>query len=116
MLLQSGQEYRTTLLMYIQRLAEEGFHDRLEQILLDLLGPAYPLPIRSATGGESGVRPLLSYGKDGRWESSIAGIDKRTLLREVLNVTGKFRELQAMNVQYHTALKDLEDQDVMAID
>jgi protein HIRA/HIR1 len=99
------------MLMYVQRLAEEGFNDRLEQILLDLLGPAYPMPARSTGAGENGIRPLFSYGKDGRWESTVAGIEKRKLLREVLDVTGKFRELQAMNVQYHTALRDLEDQD-----
>ena len=114
--MQSGQEYRTTLLMYVRRLAEEGFNDRLEQILVELLGPAYPLPPRISGGGENGVRPVLSYGKDGRWESTVAGLEKRKLLREVLDVTGKFRELQAMNVQYHNVLRDLEDQDVMAID
>ena len=58
----------------------------------------------------------MTFGKDGRWESAIAGIQKRQLLREVLDVTGKFRELQAMNVQYDTALKDLEEQDAMIID
>ena len=100
--------------MYVQRLAEEGLHERLEQVLLELLGPAYPLPSRSP--GDNNVRSSLTFGKDGRWESAIAGIQKRKLLREVLDVTGKFRELQAMNVQYDTALKDLEDQDVMAID
>ena len=105
-----------TLLMYVQRLAEEGFEDRLEQLFLDLLGPAYPLPSRSPDMMESGVRSL-TVGKDGRWESTVAGLQKRKLLREVLEVTGKFRELQAMNVQYDTALKELEGQDdVMVVD
>ena len=102
--------------MYVQRLAEEGHHERLEQVLLELLGPAYPLPARSPGTVDNNVRSSLTFGKDGRWESAVAGIQKRRLLREVLDVTGKFRELQAMNVQYDTALKDLEDQDVMAID
>lgn len=31
-------------------------------------------------------------------------------------MTGKFRELQAMNVQYDNALRELEEQDVMSID
>lgn len=102
--------------MYVQRLAEEGLHERLEQIFLELLGPAYRLPPRSTEPGENGVCPVLQYGKDGRWESTIAGLQKRSLLRQVLEVTGRFRELQAMNVQYDTALKDLEEQDMMVID
>jgi hypothetical protein len=103
-------------MMYVQRLAEEGHHERLEQVFLELLGPAYPLPSRSPGKIDKGVRSSLTIGKDGQWESCIAGIPKRKLLREVLDVTGKFRELQAMNVQYDTALKDLEEEDVMAID
>lgn len=102
--------------MYVQRLAEEGIQDRLEQVFLELLGPTYPFPARSSERGENGVRPTLTYGKDGRWESTVAGFEKRKLLREVLEITGKFRELQAMNVQYDAALKDLEEQDVMIID
>jgi hypothetical protein len=100
--------------MYVQRLAEEGLNDRLEQVFLELLGPAY-LTARSP-GRENGVRPVPAYGKDCRWEPTVAGLQKRKLLREALEVTGKFRELQAMNVQYDTALKDLEEQDVMVID
>jgi hypothetical protein len=102
--------------MYVQRLAEEGLHERLEQVFLELLGPAYPLPSRSSGKVDNNVHSSLTFGKDGRWESAIAGIQKRQLLREVLDVTGKFRELQAMNVQYDTALKDLEEQDAMIID
>lgn len=110
-LLNSGHEYHSTLLMYVQRLAEEGLHARLEQLFLDLLGPAYPLPPRTVDGtGDS------AHGRIGLWESSVAGFDKRKLLREVLGVTGKFRELQAMNVQYDTALKELEEQEIMVID
>lgn len=101
--------------MYVQRLAEEGFHDRLEQLFLDLLGPAYPLPPPSAGQIENGVRSL-TIGKDGHWESTVAGLQKRKLLREILEVTGKFRELQAMNVQYDSALKEVEEQDRMVID
>ena len=51
-----------------------------------------------------------------RWEDSVAGLQKRKLLRDVLEVTGKFRELQSMNVQYDKALKDLEDSDGMHVD
>jgi protein HIRA/HIR1 len=96
------------MLMYVQRLAEEGLQDRLEQVFLDLLGPAYPLPPRTADGSRS--------TRVWQWESTVAGLDKRKLLREVLGVTGKFRELQALNVQYDTALKELEEQEVMVID
>jgi len=98
--------------MYAQRLAEEGFNERLEQLFLELLGPAYPLSARPSERGENGVR-LMTYGKDGRWESTVAGLDKRKLLREVLDVTGKFRELQALNVQYDNALKELEESEMM---
>ena len=102
--------------MYVQRLAEEGFQERLEQLFLDLLGPTYPLPAASSHGSRSNARSVLTYGKDGRWDAMVAGLQKRKLLREALEVTGKFRELQSLNVQYDTALRDLEDQDVMIID
>lgn len=99
------------MLMYVQRLAEEGLQERLEQVFLDLLGPAYPLPPRTSDGAR-----YPTYSRIGGWESSVAGLDKRKLLREVLEVTGKFRELQAMNVQYDTALKELQEEEVMVID
>ncbi len=102
--------------MYVQRLAEEGLRERLEQVFLELLGPAYLLSSRSSETVDNNLRSSIAFGKDGKWQSAIAGIDKRKLLREALDVTGKFRELQAMNVQYDNALKDLEDQDIMAID
>jgi protein HIRA/HIR1 len=110
-LLNSGQEYRSTMLMYVQRLAEEGLQDRLEQVFLDLLGPVYSLPPRTVDGNRS-----TSYTRIWQWESTVAGLDKRKLLREVLGVTGKFRELQALNVQYDTALKELEEQEAMVMD
>jgi len=110
-LLNSSHEYHSTILMYVQRLAEEGLQARLEQVFLDLLGPAYPLPPRTADGTRDS-----SCGRIGLWESTVAGLDKRKLLREVLGVTGKFRELQAMNVQYDTALKELEEVEIMVID
>jgi protein HIRA/HIR1 len=104
------------LITYAQRLAEEGFHDRLEQIFLDLLGPAYPLPMRGPNAKENGSLHSITIGKDGRWEETVAGLNKRRLLREVLEVTGKFRELQALNVQYDTALRDLEEKDLMQVE
>lgn len=102
--------------MYVQRLAEEGLHERLEQVFLELLGPAYLLSSRSSGTVDNNLRSSLAFGKDGKWESAIAGINKRRLLREALDLTGRFRELQAMNLQYDNALKDLEDQDAMSID
>jgi hypothetical protein len=85
-------------------------------VFLDLLGPAFPLPALSSPTGDTEVRSSLKTGKDGRWESTVAGLQKRRLLREVLGVTGQFRELQAMNLQYDNALRELEEQDVMIID
>ena len=99
--------------MYIQRLAEEGMQNRLEQVFLELLGPVYPI---GSEAPKDEVHLLAINQKDGKWETTIAGLDKRKLLREVLEITGRFRELQAMNVQYDTALKDLEEHDAMIID
>jgi hypothetical protein len=101
--------------MYVQRLAEESLHDRLEQIFMELLGPAYPTH-RPANGRRNSNDPSVqTHGKEESWEDSIAGIEKRNLLKEALEVTGKFRELQAMNVNYDTALRELEEH-TMAID
>ena len=100
----------------MQRLAEEGLHDRIEQTLLELLGPTYPTTLPSTEDAQHGVRSSLIYRKDGLWEDRVAGLEKRKLLREVLEVTGKFRELQAMNVQYDAALRELGQNDGMVID
>jgi hypothetical protein len=102
--------------MYVQRLAEEGLHERLEQLFLELLGPSYPLPSQSPEKAGNGIRLSRTLSKFRRWENTVAGLDKRKLLREVLEVTGRFRELQALNVQYDSVLKDLEEHDEMIID
>ena len=85
-------------------------------MLLELLGPGYQFPLQSSTGKENGIRFSGTYSKDGLWEERVAGLQKRKLLREVLEVTGKFRELQGMNVQYDAALKELEENDAMHVD
>src|SRR5947207_9897859 len=93
--------------MYVQRLAEESLHDRLEQIFMDLLGPPYSTSnLGKDRNGGGQLSP--TSGKGESWNPEVAGMQKRKLLKETLEVTGKFRELQSLNVHYDAALRELE--------
>jgi len=98
--------------MYVQRLAEESLHDRLEQTFMELLGPTYPTHRPAKVPGNND-RSSLKSAKEESWGHSIAGMEKRKLLKEALEVTGKFRELQALNVHYDAALRESEEHAMM---
>lgn len=88
-LLQSDKELETSLVMYAQRIAEEGMKQRLDELCRELLGPT------------------LSYGSNGvvsDWDSKLCGLDKHELLKKVLLAAGKFREIQAVVVGYAKAI------------
>jgi protein HIRA/HIR1 len=81
-ILGSKHEYRTWLRAYVRHLAAEGPEEQsavpLRELCVSLLGPLSG-PVDSGDSAGEGVS-----GNAGRWVSTVAGAEKRTLLREVV--------------------------------
>ncbi|KAE8210556.1 hypothetical protein CF327_g5579 [Tilletia walkeri] len=77
-LLESPAEYRANLLLYAQRLADEGIRNMAEDLIRSLLGPVYYRP-----------------GAAVAWEPEVLGFSKRNLLAHVLSTmaNGRLKEL-----------------------
>jgi protein HIRA/HIR1 len=81
-ILGSKHEYRTWLRAYVRHLAAEGPEEQsavpLRELCVSLLGPLSG-PVDSGDSAGEGVS-----GNAGRWVATVAGAEKRTLLREVV--------------------------------
>ncbi|XP_034954125.1 protein HIRA [Zootoca vivipara] len=88
--LQSSHEYRHWLLIYARYLVNEGFEYRLRELCKDLLGP-----VHSSAGSQ--------------WESTVVGLRKRELLKELLPVIGQNLRLQRLFTEYQEQLDILRD-------
>ncbi|XP_033030175.1 protein HIRA [Lacerta agilis] len=88
--LQSSHEYRHWLLIYARYLVNEGFEYRLRELCKDLLGP-----VHSSAGSQ--------------WESTVVGLRKRELLKELLPVIGQNLRLQRLFTEYQEQLDTLRD-------
>ncbi|KAI5866021.1 Hira-domain-containing protein [Durotheca rogersii] len=106
MQLQSKDEFRLYLYMYAKRIGAEGHRGKVEELLNSLVG---------------GVLEEKKGGKG--WFSTdddLCGWDRKELLKGVVMILGKFRELQRLTVQYARVLDlTLEDDtvgDAMAVE
>uniref|UniRef100_A0A8D2B894 Protein HIRA n=1 Tax=Sciurus vulgaris TaxID=55149 RepID=A0A8D2B894_SCIVU len=88
--LQSSHEYRHWLLLYARYLVNEGFEYRLREICKDLLGP-----VHCSTGSQ--------------WESTVVGLRKRELLKELLPVIGQNLRFQRLFTECQEQLDILRD-------
>uniref|UniRef100_K1PS44 Protein HIRA n=1 Tax=Magallana gigas TaxID=29159 RepID=K1PS44_MAGGI len=99
LLLKSAPEYKFWLQTYTRYLSQEGlesesrhiFESKLRDVCDDLLGPVYK------TKGKSS------------WDPLILGMDKRSLLHEILPSIGSNLKLQRMFTEYHDQLESIED-------
>ncbi|KAK9464578.1 TUP1-like enhancer of split-domain-containing protein [Lipomyces arxii] len=90
-LLGSQTELKTYMIIYAQRLAEEGLTDRLEELFKMLLGSA-------------GVIDEETVSHD----TLLCGLNKQDLLKEVIVTVGKYREVQHITVPYARLLGVLD--------
>uniref|UniRef100_A0A4W3ITK3 Protein HIRA n=1 Tax=Callorhinchus milii TaxID=7868 RepID=A0A4W3ITK3_CALMI len=90
MTLKSSQEYRHWLLIYTRYLVNEGFEARLRELCKDLLGPVHN-----------------SFSS--QWESTVLGLRKRELLKEMLPVIGQNLRFQRLFTEYQDQLDLLRD-------
>ncbi|KAI1268152.1 protein hir-1 [Xylariaceae sp. FL1019] len=105
------EEFRLYLLMYAKRIGAEGHRGKVEELLNSLLGGV--LQDKMDEGEDKG------RGWNGK-DSDICGWDRKELLKGVVMILGKYRELQRLTVQYARVLDlTLEDDvpdDAMAIE
>ncbi|KAI0395483.1 protein hir-1 [Xylariaceae sp. FL0594] len=110
----SKEEFRLYLLMYAKRIGAEGHRGKVEELLNSLLGG-----VLRDKDGEGDSKGQGWNGKD----RAICGWDREELLKGVVMILGKYRELQRLTVQYARVLglthEDDEDataDDAMAIE
>ncbi|KAI0112557.1 protein hir-1 [Nemania sp. FL0031] len=104
--LRSKEEFRLYLLMYAKRIGAEGHRGKVEELFNSLLGGV--LQDEIGEGDEKG------QGWNSK-ESDICGWDRKELLKGVVMILGKYRELQRLTVQYARVL-DLTVEDETAGD
>ncbi|NWV57631.1 HIRA protein, partial [Daphoenositta chrysoptera] len=90
LILQSSHEYHHWLLIYARYLVNEGFEYRLRELCKDLLGPVH-------------------YSAGSQWESTVMGLQKRELLKELLPVIGQNLRFQRLFTEYQEQLDILRD-------
>lgn len=95
------EEFRIYLFMYAKRLGAEGLKSKVEELL------------RSIMGGILMSKENDPKDKGTGWMSEddqICGWDRKDLLKEVVLILGKFRDLQRLTVQYARVLDmDMDD-------
>lgn len=80
-------EFRMYLIMYAKRIGAEGLRGKVEELLKGLMGQVF-----EESDGDAGIE----------WSSTdeIVGWKREDLLKEVVMVLGKHRDLQRITVQY----------------
>ncbi|KAL2150826.1 hypothetical protein VTH82DRAFT_7389 [Thermothelomyces myriococcoides] len=85
-------EFRLYLFMYAKRIGAEGLRGKVEELLNSLVGGGVLREKQTAGGGEA-------KGWFSR-EEKLCGWDRMELLKGVVLILGKFRDLQRLTVQY----------------
>ncbi|KAF7291869.1 Protein HIR [Mycena indigotica] len=85
-LLDSGAEFKQALSLYTRKLADEGYKSKAEELIRELLGPIY------ARGDTS-------------WSSTVAGLSKRELLKDVLSTFVRSKTLTQLAVHWQDVLR-----------
>ncbi|KIY45114.1 histone transcription regulator 1 [Fistulina hepatica ATCC 64428] len=87
-LLESPVEYKQALLLYAKKIADEGFRAKAEDLIKELFGPIYWRP-----------------GRDDVWSPTVIGLQKRDLLREVLNIFSRSKTLPKLGADWQDTLR-----------
>ncbi|KZP25696.1 histone transcription regulator 1 [Athelia psychrophila] len=92
--LDSPPEYKQALLVYAKKIADEGFRGKAEELIKELFGPVYWRP-----------------GREEGWQSSIMGLSKRDLAKDVLSVFARSKTLAKMAMDWQETLKKASNGD-----
>ncbi|WVR00330.1 hypothetical protein IAU59_007473 [Kwoniella sp. CBS 9459] len=90
-LLDSDEEYQDWLIQYVRYLGNEGFLERAEEVLQELVGPKY----QTAT--------TL------KWDPKIVGLQKRVVAQEVVEALSRTKNGQELAKEYGRILKKIAD-------
>ncbi|RXK39445.1 hypothetical protein M231_03278 [Tremella mesenterica] len=92
-LLGSREEYKWWIMRYAEVLVKEGYVGRMDEFVRDLVGPIYHRPDRKE-----------------ECESTILGLDKRELAREILNMCARSPTLRDMAQQWINTLNAIDSE------
>ncbi|KAJ9668611.1 HIR complex subunit [Coniosporium apollinis] len=91
MTLGAREEFRIYLLMYAKRLGAESLRGKIEELLRNLLGNIFEDDAEPMAGAEDGL---------GSPKDEICGWKREDLLKDVVLILGKHRDLQRITVPY----------------
>ncbi|KAK6836937.1 hypothetical protein PG995_004918 [Apiospora arundinis] len=97
----SKDEFRLYLFMYAKRIGAEGLRSKVEELMNSLLGGI----LQDKAEPEDEGKGWFSRGDE------ICGWDRKELLKGVVMILGKFRELQRLTVQYARVLDLTEEEE-----
>ncbi|ERT00238.1 protein hir-1 [Sporothrix schenckii ATCC 58251] len=103
-------EFRLYLFMYAKRLGTEGLRGKVEELLNSLLGGVLQDPTTTTTALSKTANTSNAFGWASR-TGDLCGWDRKELLKGVVMILGKFRELQRLTVQYARVLELTNDGD-----
>ncbi|KAL8843372.1 MAG: hypothetical protein Q9176_001985 [Flavoplaca citrina] len=110
MMLGSKEEFQVYLYMYAKRLGAEGLKSKVEELLRGLLGGLSEEPEGEATVEETRQR----NAEDRSWDNAtnrLCGWSRKDLLKGVILILGKNRDLQRITVPYANILGVTGEQD-----
>ncbi|SLM35691.1 histone transcription regulator [Lasallia pustulata] len=110
MMLGAKEEFRVYLYMYAKRLGAEGLKLKVEELLRGLLGGVYEI---GGSAGETESRTARNAA-DRSWENNVdmlCGWPRRELLKGVVLILGKHRDLQRITVPYANVLEIVDGTD-----
>ncbi|KAF4534322.1 Protein hir1 [Lasiodiplodia theobromae] len=107
MTLGAREEYKIYLLMYAKRLGAEGLKGKIEELLRSLMGNIFEDEDEKngESGGAEANRSSSQAPKD-----ELVGWKREDLLKEVVVVLGKHRDLQRITVPYARILGVVDQQ------
>lgn len=94
MTLGAKDEFRVYLIMYAKRIGAEGLRGKVEELLRGLMGQIFEDEDEELGGGGGGQSVEWGDGED------VVGWKREDLLKEIVMVVGKHRDLQRVTVPY----------------
>jgi len=92
-LLDSASEYKQALLLYVKKIADEGFRGKAEEVLKEYCGPLY-----------------WRQGRE-EWCPTVCGLVKRDLLKDILGILVRSKTLTKLALDWQETLKKAASDD-----
>lgn len=107
--LDSGVELKQALLVYAKKIADEGFAGKADEVIKELFGPIYWCVFLVSTIHNMPVLTVLRRRPGSKatetWQPKIAQLNKRDLLKDVLQIFARSKTLQRMAHEWQDLLR-----------